>query len=259
MAEVYRDEVIKTELEQVGYSSGSSKSSKYSKDLDSISYYNTKKDGEADWCAIKDDWTVYKNTTPQTASDARSVVYEPNRDNCGAGCKQKIDYYKANGAWYPMKNPCPAEIGDEIFFWDKKYISSKNPYGVYHVGRVVDWDSKYLYTVEGNTNGRGDVSKRSYSYSDGKILGFGRPKWTANTRPQPNPEPAPEPDPDPIIQNEYTVNVGSNSWLTVRNGPSVSSKEVGRLFRGATVTIIERKDNWGRISGGSWVCTDYLK
>lgn len=258
MAEIYRDEVIKTALDQVGYSSSSSKSSKYSKVLDKVSFYNYAKDGASDWCAILNDFEVYENTSPQTASDARAIVYEPDRDNCGAGCKWKVDYYRSHNAYYPHKSKgCPAEIGDEIFFFDKKYISSANPYGVYHTGRVVDWNSQGLYTVEGNTNGRGDVSKRFYYYGDSKIHGFGRPRWTANTRPQPNPAPEPEttPEPEPV-EEKYRVSV--KSTLAIRKGPSTSYGKVGELYNGAVVSIIMKNGSWGKITGDSWVCMNYL-
>ena len=255
MAEIYRDEVVQTALDQVGYSSGSSKSSKYSKELDKASFYNYAKDGASDWCAILNDWEVYKNTSPQTADNARAIVYEPSRDNCGAGCKWKIDYYRAHNAFYAHKaKGCPAEIGDEVFFWDKKYISSANPYGVYHTGRVVAWDNEYIYTVEGNTNGKGDVSKRSYSYGNSKLYGYGRPNWTAKTRPQPNPAPDPEPAPD--VQ-KYQVKVGD--YLSIRTGPSTDFEKIGELLNGAIVTILEERDGWGRITGDSWVSMSYLK
>lgn len=264
MLEIYRDEVVKTELEQVGYSSGSSKSSKYSKELDSVSFYNYKKNGYSDWCAILNDYCVYVNTDPQTANNARAIVYEPNRDNCGAGCKWKIDYYKKNNAWFPHKSKgCPAEIGDEVFFWAKKYISSENPYGVYHTGRIVGWDSNYLYTVEGNTNGKGDVSKRKYSYSDEKLLGYGRPNWTANSRPQPDPKPTPEPTPEPTptpdptpVAKTYMVRV--NTKLNVRSGAGTNYSIVKQLSNGDKVTVFEVDGNWGKIADKQWVCMDYL-
>lgn len=256
MAEIYRDEVVSTQLAQVGYSSGSSKSSTYSKFMDSYNFYNYKKDGSANWCAILNDYCVLVNTNPQTADDARSVVYEPNKDNCGAGCKWKIDYYKRNNAFYPHKaKGCPAEVGDEVFFYDKKYVSSENPYGVYHTGRVVDWDDQNIYTVEGNTNGRGDVSKRSYSYGDSRLYGYGRPKWTANSRPSPKPQPEPEPTPEPI-EKKYKVSV--SDFLNIRTKPDINSDKVGEFYDGAVVTILEERDGWGKISGDCWVSLKYL-
>ena len=179
MAEIYLKPTVQWYKDQIGYSSGSSKSSKYSKKLDSVKFYNFPKDGAANWCAVYNDCGIYENAINASVSDVRALVYEPNIDNCGAGCAQKIDYFKKAKAWYPHKvKGCPAQIGDQIFFGASQYKSSSNPLGAYHTGVVIDWDSRGLYTAEGNTNGKGDVSKRFYAYSDKKILGFGRPKWT---------------------------------------------------------------------------------
>lgn len=220
MAKIWSKPTIDWYKEQVGYSSGSSKSSKYSKELDSVSFYNSRKNGYANWCGIFYDAGIYENAEDAPSiSDVRALVYEPNNDNCGAGCAQKIDYYKRAGAWYPHKSKgCPAQTGDEIFFGSSEYKSSSNPLGAYHTGAVVDWDSKGLYTVEGNTNGRGDVSQRFYSYGDSRILGFGRPNWTGSEppkeekpepAPEPTPAPAPEPDPEPVpekpVENKKSI------------------------------------------------------
>ena len=209
MAKIYSKPTIDWYKAQVGYSSGSSKSSKYSKELDAVGFYNSRKNGYANWCAIFYDAGIYENAEPNDdISGVRALVYEPNSDNCGAGCAQKIEYYKRAGAWYPHKaKGCPAQTGDEIFFGSSEYKSSSNPLGAYHTGAVVDWDSKGLYTVEGNTNGRGDVSERFYSYGDSRILGFGRPNWTGSeppkeeepvATPEPAPEPTPAPAPEPV-------------------------------------------------------------
>lgn len=212
MAKIYIKPTVQWYKDQIGYSSGSSKSSKYSKKLDSVKFYNYPKDGAANWCAIFDDCGIYENAIDATVSDVRALVYEPNSDNCGAGCAQKIQYFKSAGKWYPHKvKGCPAQIGDQIFFGSDSYKSSSNPLGAYHTGVVIDWDGSGLYTAEGNTNGKGDVSKRFYSYSDSRILGFGRPNWTGSEPPKEEkdekPEPtttpsAPEPAPTPVLTEE---------------------------------------------------------
>ena len=214
MAKIYIKPTVQWYKDQIGYSSGSSKSSKYSKELDGVSFYNTRKNGYTNWCAIFDDCGIYENAEPNSnINDVRALVFEPNKDNCGAGCAQKIDYFKRAGAWYQHKaKGCPAQIGDQIFFGSSSYKSSSNPLGAYHTGVVIDWDSKGLYTAEGNTNGKGDVSKRFYSYGDSRILGFGRPAWTGVEPPKeekPEPVPAPEPTPEPVpekpIENKKSI------------------------------------------------------
>lgn len=269
MAKIYSKPTIEWYKKQVGYSSGSSKSSKYSKTLDSVSFYNTKKNGYADWCAIFYDAGIYENAEPNSdISGVRALVYEPNSDNCGAGCAQKIQYYKNAGAWYPHKaKGCPAMTGDEIFFGAEKYKSKTNPLGAYHTGAVIDWDSNGLYTAEGNTNGKGDVSKKFYSYSDSRILGYGRPNWTGSEPPkEEKPEPAPEPTPAPAPTPEKPAASSGKKYkviakrgLNIRSGTGKEYRKLGALNYGDTVTVYEIKNGWGRIGDGRWVCMDYLK
>lgn len=264
MAKIYRNPTVEWYKSQIGYSSGSSKSSKYSKELDSVDFYNSKKNGYANWCAIFFDAGIYENAIDASVSDVRAMVYEPNRDNCGAGCAQKISYYKSRNAWYPHKvKGCPAHLGDEVFFGSSEYKSSTNPLGAYHTGAVIGWDNGGIYTVEGNTNGKGDVSKRYYEYGNSKLLGYGRPDWTADdpsdgddSKPTPTPTPTPEPTPEPTIKT-YTVSV--SSYLSARNKPSIDGKELGRLYNGAVVSVIETSGNWAKITGDLWVSMTYLR
>ena len=269
MAELYRNDCVEWWKSQIGYVSGKSKSSKYSKMLDDLSWYNYKKNGYSDWCTIFYDAAVASCMTELNVNQGRAFVYEPNNDNCGAGCKQKVDYYKAHGAWYPHKaKGCPAQIGDQIFFYSDEYKKKENPLGVYHTGAVIDWDNKGLYTAEGNTNGCGEVSKRFYSYGDGRILGFGRPNWTANEapsddddqKPEPTPEPIPEPiptpEPKPVSTKSGMVKV--NTVLNVRSGAGTSYPVVKQLSNQTTVTIYETKNGWYRIGDNQWVCADYV-
>lgn len=181
MATVYTKQVIDTALSEVGYKADG-KYNKYAKTLDAVNYYNTKKNGYADFCAIFFDYCVYMNTDPKTADNARSIVFEPNKDNCGAGCTQKVAYYKAHNAYYTKTSD--ACCGDQVFF-------KKSDGTIYHTGIVVDWDAKGIYTVEANTNG-GRTEKKFYKYSDTKIAGFGRPKYTAWEKPKPEPTPEPK-------------------------------------------------------------------
>ena len=210
MAKIYRNPTIQWYKDQIGYSSGSSKSSKYSKTLDAVNFYNYPKNGAANWCAIFDDCGIYENAIDATVSEVRAMVYEPNNDNCGAGCAQKIQYFKNAGRWYPHKaKGCPASIGDQVFFGSSSYKSSSNPLGAYHTGVVIDWDGRGIYTAEGNTNGKGDVSKRFYEYGDSRLLGYGRPNWTGDEPPKEEskdddtkPTPAPSTPETPVLDFE---------------------------------------------------------
>lgn len=154
----YRD-VVNTAIKEIGYQ-GSPKKSKYSAELDAVKFYNGPKNGAASWCKIFYDWCVYVNI--KDVKKARAIVCEPDIDNCGAGCKQAIQYYKDHGRWITVHSK--ATTGDEIFF--KKG----------HTGIIVDWNNKGFYVVEGNTDGN-KVNKHFYYYGDSGIEGFGRPDW----------------------------------------------------------------------------------
>lgn len=256
MAELYRNDCVEWWKSQIGYVSGKSKSSKYSKQLDELSWYNYKKNGYSDWCTIFYDAAVPNCMTELNVNQGRAFVYEPNNDNCGAGCKQKVDYYKKHSAWFPHKvKGCPAQLGDQIFFFADKYKSKENPLGVYHTGAVIDWDNKGIYTAEGNTNGCGEVSKRFYSYSDPKILGFGRPNWTAKEKPG-NKEEKPIEEKPSATPKKYIVKV--NTRLNVRAGAGTNYFIKRQLKNGDEVSIFETAGEWGRIDDSSWVCMKYL-
>ena len=44
----------------------------------------------------------------------------------------------------------------------------------------------------------------------------------------------------------------------IREGAGTNYKDVGKLYNGDSVEILEVKDNWGRIDKG-WICLDYVK
>lgn len=185
--EVYAKPTIEWWKAQVGKPCG--KTNEYSAFMDSYKFYNTPKNGSANSCAIFYDTGVMKTMLPEPNADAaRAVLCEPNIDNCGAGCVQKVQYYKSAGRYYTKTKD--AQSGDEVFF-------QKSNGQVYHTGALVDWSDvkKKLYVVEGNTNG-GMVALKEYAYGDPKIAGFGRPKWTGWEPPKE--EPAPDPEPEPI-------------------------------------------------------------
>lgn len=194
--EVYAKDCINWWKDQVGKSCG--KTNEYSAYMDSYNFYNTKKNGVANSCAIFYDTAIMKTMTPEANANAgRAILCEPNVDNCGAGCAQKVQYYKNAGRWYTKTSD--AQSGDQIFFKRNSSVSKSNPLGVYHTGAIVDWSDKKkeFYVVEGNTNG-GMVAQKTYAYGDSRIAGFGRPKWTGWERPkEEKPEPVVEPKPEP--------------------------------------------------------------
>lgn len=188
MGNVNTKAVIDMALSQVGKSCG--KTNEYSEQLDSVHFYNFPKNGVADSCSIFVDDMVFRCSDPQDAEYVRSVMYEPNNDNCGASCKYAVSYFKKNKAY--ITDPKKFQLGDKIFF-------KKKDGKLYHTGIIVELGDKII-TVEGNTSG-GKVAKKSYSFNDEKIDGAGRPRYTAfeasTEEPHQDPVPSPEPTPSP--------------------------------------------------------------
>ena len=57
------------------------------------------------------------------------------------------------------------------------------------------------------------------------------------------------------VNSKVTVNT---TVLNIRQDSGVNYARVGSLQRGTTVTILEIRNNWGRIQEG-WICLDYVK
>lgn len=94
---------------------------------------------------------------------------------CGAlyhYCPTGVNQFKKSGKW--SSNPEPGAV---IFF--------TNGSRAYHTGIVTEVTNTRVKTIEGNTSGAsgviengGGVCQKSYSKTDGKILGYGLPDWS---------------------------------------------------------------------------------
>ena len=223
--EVYAKDCINWWKAQDGKDCG--KTNEYSAYMDSYNFYNTKKNGVANSCAIFYDTAIMKTMSPEANANAgRAILCQPNVDNCGAGCAQQVQYYKNAKRWYTKHSD--AQSGDQIFFRRDSAVSKANPLGVYHTGAVVDWDKKGFYVEEGNTNG-GKVAQKFYPYGDKRIAGFGRPKWTGWERPteekpkeDAKPTPAPVPDPKPT---EKTISQLADEVIAGKYGNGAERKK----------------------------------
>lgn len=180
----YASKVLKIAKAEVGYlekasnksldsktgNAGKGNYTKYARDLDAISgFYNGKKNGFA-WCDVFVDWVFVKAFG---ASIAKTLLCQPSK-SLGAGCGYSANYYKQKGQFH-VNNPQP---GDQIFFCNSTRKS------VIHTGLVVKADSKYVYTIEGNTSGAsgvisngGGVCEKKYALTNNCIYGYGRPKY----------------------------------------------------------------------------------
>lgn len=86
--------------------------------------------------------------------------------------------YKDRGLW--GKTP---KFGAQIFF--------KNSTRINHTGLVYNFDDKYVYTIEGNTDGAsgiivngGGVCRKKYLLTNSRIAGYGYPEYDEEIKPE---------------------------------------------------------------------------
>ena len=236
----YLEKASNSQLDDKTANAGSNNYTKYARDLDNEGAYNGKKNGYA-WCDVFVDWCFYATF----GLDAlENMLYQP-LGGAGAGTTYSAKYYKNNSAFYDSP-----EVGDQIFF------SKNGGTTMYHTGIVYKVTSSKVYTIEGNTSSStevvangGGVYEKSYSLSNSKIAGYGRPNWSW----------ASSYDVDYTEVNyQATVNVSSN--LNVRSGPSTSYSIVTKLSAGTIVTVSKEYNNFGYLEAYSgWASLDYLE
>lgn len=190
MSKLYASTVIAVAVAEIGYkekksnsnlddktaNAGSNNYTKYARDFDQKypQWYNGKKNGYA-WCDMFVDWCFL---TAFGYAAALSLLCQPEK-SAGAGCTYSAGYYRNKGQFY-TSNPKP---GDQIFFGTS--ISNCT-----HTGIVEKVVGSTVYTIEGNTSDC--VARRSYALGSSKIVGYGRPKYDAETGGS-TPAPAPTP------------------------------------------------------------------
>lgn len=224
----YLEKKTNSNLDSKTANAGTNNYTKYARDLDSIKgFYNGKKNGYA-WCDMFVDWCFVKAFGVERAKELL------NHGTLGAGCTYSAQYYKKNNQWY--NSP---KIGDQIFF--------KNSKGsIIHTGIVVNFDSKKVYTIEGNTssdpgvvaNG-GSVNDKSYNLNSSSIAGYGRPNYKE----------------EEVVKTEvkYVYNCTS---LNVRKTPNGTI--VRTIKKGTQVNVYEIGGSWARIGTNEWCFSKYL-
>lgn len=177
----YASTVIDILLAEVGYlekksnknldsktaNAGSKNYTKYGRDMHEI--YPTTMDFPAAWCDALVDWGFYKAYGVANAKGLLGGKFDDYTPNSAGLYKKKNAYHKS------------PKVGDQIFFNNGKRIC--------HTGLVYKVDSKYVYTVEGNTSGAsgvvangGGVCKKKYALNNSRIDGYGRPKYDAEPK-----------------------------------------------------------------------------
>lgn len=236
------DALIALALSQVGTREDPPGSNRqpYGAELDTLPWYLYKdsngkiwihKVNGFDWCTqLHDDLFI----TAFGIDTARKILYRPQYNNYGAVVTYSYNYYKAkNRIGSTPKKGC------SIFFKRNGEFT--------HIGIVVDFDNKYVYTVEGNAGLNNQyVVKNKYLRTDCYIAGYGYPDYDEEETPY-------------IAGGLYTK--VCNDYLNIRMAPALSGMICGRLdghpvIRCCGVSIDDKENIWLDI-GNLWICAKY--
>ena len=161
--EGYLEKKSNKDLDNKTANAGSANYTKYGRDMHEL--YPSVMDFPAAWCDGFVDWCFYKAYGKANAKGLLGGDFNDYTVSSAQLYKNKNAYYK--------KDP---KVGDQIFF--------RNNTRICHTGLVYKVDSKYVYTIEGNTSGAsgviangGGVCKKKYLLTYSKIDGYGRPKY----------------------------------------------------------------------------------
>lgn len=179
-------------------------------------------DYPAYWCDCFVDWCFYKAYGVSNAQKLLAGEFDDYTINSS-------NLYKKKNAWY-KSNP---RIGDQIFFTNSKGR-------ICHTGLVYKVDSKYVYTIEGNTSSAagvdpngGCVAYKQYLLTYSRIAGYGRPNYA-----------------DTAISEMSTTSVKSNTKL-VSSKPTVPPGKPNLLYgsKGESVKNLQKCLNYVQNSG----------
>ena len=159
----YLEKASNTKLDDKTANSGSANYTKYARDLAAAGYYNGNKNGY-EWCDVFVDWCFY---TACGNDRKKAEALQCQTGDLGAGTGFSMGYYKAQGRLDTVPR-----VGDQVFF---RYSGS----GVDHTGIVTDVTADRISTVEGNSGN--SVRRKSYERSYYAIIGYGHPKYDADT------------------------------------------------------------------------------
>ncbi len=149
----YMEKASNKNLDDKTANAGKGNFTKYARDL--VNLIGSPYSQGAAWCDMFVDWCFIQTFGKENAKKMLGgwSAYTPTSAN----------FYKSSGRFF--KTP---SMGDQIFF--------KNSERINHTGIVVSLNHTTVYTVEGNSSNM--VQTRSYSKSDTKIAGYGKPDWS---------------------------------------------------------------------------------
>ena len=122
-------------------------------------------------------------------------------------------------------------------------------------------DKKQVHTIEGNTSDQ--VARRSYSLTNSRILGYGRPAYdTAGAVAPVTPATPVAPQ---ITDVPFLVKISIRD-LNIRKGPGTNYSRTGSYTGIGVFTIVDVQSGqgsdtgWGKLkSGAGWISLDYTK
>lgn len=260
LAEVdYLEKKNSAQLDDKTANAGSNNYTKYARDLDAISFFNTRKQSVA-WCSVFVSWCFVQAYGPEAA---KRLLCQPNVDNCAAGCGSARGYFKNKGQLH-TSNPQP---GDQIFFYDSKKKE------VSHTGLVYAVDANYVYTVEGNTNSSsgvvangGAVEKKQYRLNYDRIAGYGRPNYdiqqTDNNQTVKPTQSATPPTTNTTTNAKKKVTIVCNTGkVNIRKGDATTYDRVALLSPGTKLDYVATAANgWHAVRYGqqiAWISGEY--
>lgn len=216
----YPSTVVNIALDEVGYlekksnsnldsktaNAGDANFTKYGRDMHEI--YPSVMDFPAAWCDAFVDWCFYKAYGVTNAKGLLGGNFD--------------DYTPASAQLYKNKNAwgTAPKYGAQIFFKNSKRIC--------HTGLVYNFDSKYVYTIEGNTSGAsgviangGGVCKKKYLLTNSKIAGYGYPKY--------------DDEPKDVTTVTDTKKVSDTKMPLIKKGSKSKAVGVWQVIVGVTV------------------------
>lgn len=228
----YIEKKSNKDLDDKTANAGDKNWTKYARDLDEIKYFNGRKNGITGWCAVFVCWLFWKSYGLEACEYL--LCQKAGTGNCGAGPYYGMVYFKSKKRF--TKTPQP---GDQVFF-----LSASGGEAPSHTGLVVDVDSQYVYTIEGNTsvNGvAGCVAEKKYALNNSRIAGYGRPDWGE--------PPADEPDED-TGETEH-----ESDLIDVHAYPEFQSEVISRVDRIYSIVALTNTGWYGVIVDGGigWV------
>lgn len=165
----YKEKETNSQLDDPTANAGDGNWTKYARDLHAAGYYQTAKNGYA-WCDMFVDWCFWK----LAGSKEKGEWLECQTGLYGAGCEWSSNCYR----WADRfdKNPQP---GDQIFFGKTGAEE--------HTGIVEKVENGIVHTIEGNASNM--VKRCTYSLDSSRIVGYGHPRFDAETEVEEDVEP----------------------------------------------------------------------